>query len=265
MDAPAETDVAHVAAAIGDPSRARVLLALAGGGALPASALAAEAGVSNSTISGHLAKLLDARLLTVELDGRHRYYRLATTDVARALEQLALIARPLPVRSLNADTRAKALWRARLCYDHLAGRLGVAVMSALQERDILAAERTVRSGGATGPGAGATGPGASARAPEPGAAATDVGYVLTPHGRRELTAFGVETDRLPRRRAAVRYCVDWAEQRHHLAGALGAALTARLFALEWLRHGAYRRVVRLTDAGRDGLATTFGVPADRIG
>ncbi|MCZ1011576.1 helix-turn-helix transcriptional regulator [Streptomyces lydicus] len=197
MDAPAETDVAHVAAAIGDPSRARVLLALAGGGALPASALAAEAGVSNSTISGHLAKLLDARLLTVELDGRHRYYRLATTDVARALEQLALIARPLPVRSLNADTRAKALWRARLCYDHLAGRLGVAVMSALQERDILAAEQTVRSGGATGPGAGATGPGASARAPEPGAAATDVGYVLTPHGRRELTAFGVETDRLP--------------------------------------------------------------------
>ncbi|MDT0454677.1 helix-turn-helix domain-containing protein [Streptomyces sp. DSM 41527] len=258
MDAPTETDVAHVAAAIGDPSRAKVLLALAGGGALPASALAAEAGVGNSTISGHLAKLLDARLLTVELDGRHRYYRLATTDVARALEQLALIARPLPVRSLNAGTRAKALWRARLCYDHLAGRLGVAVMSALQERDILAAERTVRSGGATDPSAGAT-------APEAGAAATDVVYVLTPHGRQELTAFGVETDRLPRRRAAVRYCVDWAEQRHHLAGALGAALTARLFALEWLRHGRYRRVVHLTDAGRDGLATTFGVPVDRVG
>ncbi|MFF8784911.1 ArsR/SmtB family transcription factor [Streptomyces sp. NPDC015125] len=251
MDAPTETDVAHVAAAIGDPSRAKVLLALAGGGALPASALAAEAGVGNSTISGHLAKLLDARLLTVELDGRHRYYRLATTDVARALEQLALIARPLPVRSLNADTRAKALWRARLCYDHLAGRLGVAVMSALQERGILAAERTARGAGATGPDAGA--------------GATDVVYALTVHGRQELTAFGVEADRLPRRRASVRYCVDWAEQRHHLAGALGAALTARLFALEWLRRGKYRRVVHLTDAGRDGLATTFGVPVDRVG
>ncbi|MFJ9467819.1 ArsR/SmtB family transcription factor [Streptomyces caniferus] len=251
MDARTETDVAHVAAAIGDPSRAKVLLALAGGGALPASALAAEAGVGNSTISGHLAKLLEARLLTVELDGRHRYYRLATTDVARALEQLALIARPLPVRSLNADTRAKALWRARLCYDHLAGRLGVAVMSALQERDILAAERTVRGEGTADP--------------EAGAAAADVVYVLTPHGRRELTAFGVDTDRLPRRRASVRYCVDWAEQRHHLAGALGAALTARLFALEWLRHGTYRRVVHLTDAGRDGLAGTFGVRVDRDG
>ncbi|MFI0216234.1 ArsR/SmtB family transcription factor [Streptomyces lydicus] len=240
MDARTETDVAHVAAAIGDPSRAKVLLALAGGGALPASALAAEAGVSNSTISGHLAKLLDARLLTVEHDGRHRYYRLATTDVARALEQLALIARPLPVRSLNADTRAKALLRARLCYDHLAGRLGVAVMDALQENDILTAEHTGTAG------------------------ATVVSYAVTPHGHQELSAFGVDPARLPRRRTGVRYCVDWAEQRHHLAGALGAALTARMFALGWLRHGRYRRVVHLTDGGREGLATTFGVDVDQI-
>ncbi|MFF7232984.1 DNA-binding transcriptional ArsR family regulator [Streptomyces sp. 2333.5] len=238
MDAGTETDVAQVAAAIGDPSRAKVLLALGGGGALPASALAAEAGVSNSTISGHLAKLLDARLLTVELDGRHRYYRLATKDVARALEQLALIARPLPVRSLNAGTRARALLRARLCYDHLAGRLGVAVMSALQEQDILTAE--------------AAGTGAPV-------------YVLTPHGRAELTAFGIDTERLPRRRASVRYCVDWAERRHHLAGPLGAALTTRMFALEWLRQGKYRRVVHLTEAGREGLTATFGVPADQLG
>ncbi|WP_030982437.1 ArsR/SmtB family transcription factor [Streptomyces sp. NRRL S-1813] len=257
MDARTETDVAHVAAAIGDPSRAKVLLALAGGGALPASALAAEAGVGNSTISGHLARLLDARLLTVELDGRHRYYRLATTDVARALEQLALIARPLPVRSLNADTRAKALLRARLCYDHLAGRLGVAVMSALQEREILAVERTGSGGGSPDADAGA-GTGGT------GAGSLDVAYVLTPHGRQELAAFGIETDRLPRRRASVRYCVDWAEQRHHLAGALGAALTARLFDLEWLRHGKYRRVVHLTDAGREGLATAFGVRGDQV-
>ncbi|WP_433859502.1 ArsR/SmtB family transcription factor [Streptomyces kronopolitis] len=257
MDVRGEADIAQVAAVIGDPSRTRVLLALAGGGVLPASALAAEAGVSNSTISGHLAKLLDARLLTVELDGRHRYYRLATTDVARALEQLALIARPLPVRSLNADTRAKALLRARLCYDHLAGRLGVTVMSALQERDILTAEP-----------AEAAGPAESVEPAEParpgGEAAPPV-YVLTPHGHAELTAFGVDTERLPRRRASVRYCVDWAERRHHLAGGLGAALTARMFALEWLRHGKYRRVVHLTEAGRAGLVTTFGIPADRLG
>ncbi|MEW1748723.1 hypothetical protein [Streptomyces angustmyceticus] len=120
-------------------------------------------------------------------------------------------------------------------------------MSALQEQVILAAERTAREAQAAAPDAGAT----------------DVVYVLTAYGRRELAASGVDTDRLPRRRAVVRYCVDWGEQRHHSAGALGAALTARLFALEWLRHGKYRRVVHLTEAGRDGLARTFGVPADR--
>jgi DNA-binding transcriptional ArsR family regulator len=236
-----ETDIAAVAAAIGDQSRTRVLLALAGGQTLPASALAAEAGVSNSTISGHLAKLSEAKLLTVELDGRHRYYRLATTDVARALEQLALIAQPLPVSSLREDTRARALLRARLCYDHLAGRLGVTLMTALRERGIVAGE-------------GGTDDGRS----------RDVVYRLTGRGREDLSALGVEMDRLPRRRSAIRYCVDWGEQRHHLAGALGAALTGRMFALDWLRHGKHRRAVRLTDAGRDGLARTFGIPAGQL-
>ncbi|MFE2376059.1 ArsR/SmtB family transcription factor [Streptomyces sp. NPDC059398] len=237
-----ETDVAHVAAAIGDPSRAKVLMALASGGALPASALAAEAGVSNSTISRHLARLREARLLTVELDGRHRYYRLATTDVARALEQLARLARPLPPNSLSADTRAKALLRARLCYDHLAGRLGVALMDALLEQAVLTADETQRGDGST-----------------------DVSYLLTPRGRRELGIVGVDVDALPRRRATVRYCVDWSEQRHHLAGALGAAITGRLLALDWLRRGKYRRVVRLTDTGRERLETAFGVRVDQVG
>jgi DNA-binding transcriptional ArsR family regulator len=108
----AEIDIAHVAAAIGDPSRAKVLLALGGGDALPASALAAEAHVSNSTISSHLAKLRDAQLVTVELDGRHRYYRLATREVAEAVEHLARIARPLPPRSLSEDIRSNALLRS---------------------------------------------------------------------------------------------------------------------------------------------------------
>ncbi|MBO2462867.1 ArsR/SmtB family transcription factor [Actinomadura violacea] len=241
----AEADIAGVAAAIGDPSRAKVLLALAGGAALPASALAAEAGVSNSTISGHLAKLREAKLLTVELDGRHRYYRLATTEVAAALEQLARIAQPLPVRSLRDDTRAQALLRARLCYDHLAGRLGVSVMAALLDRGVLARE-------APGPGAGGAG------GAEPDGRAV---YRLTAGGRAELAAFGVDTERLPRRRSTVRYCVDWGEQRHHLAGPLGAAVTGRMFDLGWLRKGRARRVVHLTDAGERGLHEAFGVPA----
>src|SRR5438105_11686621 len=132
-----EADIAQVAAAIGDSSRAKVLLALADGGVMPATALAAEAGVSPSTISGHLARLREAKLLTVEHEGRHRYYRLASTDVARALEELARIAQPLPIRSLHDSVRAQALMRARLCYDHLAGRLGVALLAVLVDRGIL--------------------------------------------------------------------------------------------------------------------------------
>jgi DNA-binding transcriptional ArsR family regulator len=235
-----ETDIANVAAAIGDATRTKVLLALAEGRALPPSALAAEAGVGNSTISEHLTKLREAKLLTVEHDGRNRYYRLASPDVARALEQLACIARPLPVRSLRQGTRAQALILARLCYDHLAGRLGVAVMRALVEHDIL----TLRT---------------PAVSDSPG---NDVRYTITPTGYRELTAFGVDTAALHRRRPAIRYCVDWAEHRHHLAGALGAALTTRFFELHWIRHGRSRRVIRLTDLGREGLHATFGVPFD---
>ncbi|WP_189929670.1 ArsR/SmtB family transcription factor [Streptomyces sulfonofaciens] len=241
MSLSTETDVADAAAAIGDPSRARILLALAGGGALPASALAAEAGVANSTVSGHLNRLREARLVTVELDGRHRYYRLATPEVAQALEQLARIARPLPPRTLSADGRARALLRARLCYDHVAGRLGVALMAALCEDGVL----TVR----TPPGDGG---------------AADVAYGLTPKGRTVLGGFGVDLAALPRRRASVRYCVDWAERRHHLAGPLGGLVTARLFERGWLRRGKYRRVVHLTDTGRAGLAETFGVAIERI-
>lgn len=225
----AEADIAHVAAAIGDPSRARVLLALAGGGVLPAGALAAEAGVSASTISGHLTRLREAKLLTVEHDGRHRYYRLASSDVARALEELARIARPLPVRSLRGSARAQALMRARLCYDHLAGRLGVALLASLVDGGILAH--------------------------------ADGSYRITPAGSRTLEDFGISAGEYSGRRPAIRYCVDWGEHRHHLAGALGGAIAARLFALGWLRRGRARRVVLLTEEGRTGLHETFGLPS----
>lgn len=224
------TDIAKVAAAIGDPSRAAVLMALADGGVLPASALAAEAGVTAATISGHLNRLREAKLLTVEHDGRHRYYRLASTDVARALEELARIAQPLPVTSLRGSVRAHALLRARLCYDHLAGRLGVDLLAALVDQGILAY--------------------------------TDGSYRITAAGAGMLRDFGVDDAELSGRRPATRYCVDWGEKRHHLAGALGAAVTARLFALGWLSRGRARRVVLLTDAGRAGLHDTFGLAAD---
>ncbi|HZY77622.1 MAG TPA: winged helix-turn-helix domain-containing protein, partial [Jatrophihabitantaceae bacterium] len=133
----APADIAPVAALFADPSRARIVSALVDRRALPASVLAAEAGVSASTASEHLGRLVEGGVLRVERSGRHRYYRLAGPDVAAAVESLAAIAPQPPVRSLRESTRAAALRRARTCYDHLAGRLGVAVTAALVEADAL--------------------------------------------------------------------------------------------------------------------------------
>lgn len=241
---PGDADIARISALIGDPSRARVLMALADGRALPAGMLAGEAGVSASTISEHLRRLLDGHLVAVERQGRTRYYRLAGPQVAEALEAIARIAPPEPVRSLRQGTHAHALRRARTCYNHLAGRLGTALMAALVRDGVLVGEHR--------PGAGAD------RLAGPGRA---VAYRLTPHGRSTLVTLGIDLDALRGRRDPVRYCLDWSEQRHHLAGPLGTALTARLFDVGWLRRTGRRRVVLLTDDGREGLGR-LGVPDD---
>ncbi|MFB7450567.1 ArsR/SmtB family transcription factor [Streptomyces sp. NPDC056194] len=243
-----QPDIARAAQLIADPSRARMLKALGDGRALAAGLLAAEAGVSAATASAHLSKLVGAGLVRTESAGRCRYYRLAGPDVSLALEALAVIAPPLPVTSLRESSTAGALRRSRTCYDHLAGRLGVRLLEALLDGGLLAGhdgshrpEEAVRDG-ASGYG-------------------HDVDYRLTGTGRDALARFGVDLDRLPARRRPIRYCVDWSEQRHHLAGAVGAVLTARLFELRWLRHGASPRVVHVTETGADGLAGTFGLRA----
>ena len=248
-----DADISVPAGLIGDPARARVLLALSDGRALPASTLAAEAGVAASTCSEHLSKLREAGMVDVEAHGRHRYYRITDARVVRAVEALAQIAPHSPVRSLRDGTRAHALRRSRLCYDHLAGRLGVALMSALLD-----------SGAITG-GDGAHDPDGAPtdRLSAPG---HDIDYRVTDRGEQMLIEFGVNLDELrARRRPLVRYCLDWTEQAHHLAGGLGAALTNRLFDLDWLRRAPTFRAVRLTDAGRAGLATAFGITVDEDG
>lgn len=242
-----DADIAGVAALIGERSRARVLMALLDGRALPASVLAGEAGVAPSTASEHLAQLVAAGLVTVQPQGRARCFRLAGPPVAEALEALARISAPEPIRSLRQGTRAHALRRARTCYNHLAGRLGVAVMSAMLEENLL-----------TG-GDGRYRPQDADRLSAPG---TELTYRLTDRGREALSALGIDLRALDRHHPMIRYCVDWSEQRHHLAGALGAALTRRMFELNWIRRINQRRAVVLTDAGRHGLAETLGVPQD---
>jgi DNA-binding transcriptional ArsR family regulator len=132
-----DIDIASVAEVLADRSRCRMLLALGDGRALPASRLAAEAGIAASTSSGHLSRLVSAGMLAVEPHGRHRYYRLAGPHIADLLEAIMQVAPPLTVRSLREGTNAEALRRARTCYDHLAGRVGVAVMTALLDTGAL--------------------------------------------------------------------------------------------------------------------------------
>jgi DNA-binding transcriptional ArsR family regulator len=243
-----DVDIAAIGTLLADRSRCRVLAALGDGRALPATVLASEAGVAPSTVSEHLARLVDAGLLAVEPHGRHRYFRISGPDVADLLEAMARLAPSLPVRSLREGTRSEALRFARTCYDHLAGRVGVEVMDALLDRGHLECDPTP---------AGSSG---VDRLSSPGRA---MSYGLTEEGAVFLEEFGIGLDDMPPRRAAVRYCMDWSEQRPHLSGAIGAALTTRLFESGWIARAPSTRAVRITEAGVRGFADAFGVAAVR--
>lgn len=244
---PGDTDIAALGAVLAEPARARILLALGDGRALPASVLAAEAGVAPSTASTHLARLLDANLLTVRPQGRHRYYALAGPHVAELIETLARLAPSAPVRSLRDGTRAHTLRQARTCYDHLAGRLGVELFGALIDQALVTG----------GNGRHVHAQAHHDRLSGPG---RDLHYRLTDAGHRRLSTLGVQ---LPAPDAAgelgLRYCVDWTEQAHHLSGAVGRALTSRLFELGWLQRLPRTRGVRLNDSGEHGLREHFAL------
>ena len=240
-----DADIARTAALFADPARVRVLLALADGRALAASVLAAEARLSAQGVSAHLAKLRAAGLVVAEKSGRHRFYRLAGPDTAELLETLARYSPSQPVTSLREGTRAEALRTARTCYDHLAGRLGVAVTSALLARRAL-----------TGPGDTRRRPGDRISAP-----LREHPYTLGPSAAPVFGSLGVDLDLVATgRRPLLKFCLDWSEQRHHLAGALGAALATRFLDAGWVtRRAQAHRALRLTPEGTQALATHLGL------
>jgi DNA-binding transcriptional ArsR family regulator len=224
----ADADLAAVGRTLGDAHRARFLLALLSGEELAAGQLAARAGTSSSLTSAHLAKLLESGLVTVETRGRQRYYRIASAQVAQSIEALLAIAPPRAARSLREASGGSSLRRARTCYDHLAGQLGVALADAFERDGVLAA--------------------------------ADGGWRLTGDGQRRLAALGVDTAAAPpSRRPLLRPCLDWTERRPHVAGALGRAVTDRLLALGWVRRSPQSRALLITAPGEQRLLAEFAI------
>lgn len=221
--------VAEIAALIGDPTRANILLALMGGRALTATELAAHAGVTPQTASGHLAKLHALRVLALEKQGRHRYYRLASAEIAEVLEALMAVAAHAAPRLRSPGPKDAALRLARTCYDHAAGRLGVALADALAAQG-----HVVLEGGAA---------------------------AVTESGRGFLAGLGIDLGGSARR-PLCRACLDWSERRHHLAGRLGAALLDHALRRGWLRRAADGRALGITPLGRRELPRAFGLPPD---
>jgi DNA-binding transcriptional ArsR family regulator len=219
--------IARLAGLLADPTRVGMCLALLDGTAWTAGELAATTGVARSTASEHLDQLVAGGLLAEERQGRHRYLRIATPAAAQLLESLAVQAGPgAAPRSLRAVTAGEAMARGRTCYDHLAGRLGVAVMDALVERELVAVRR---------------------------------GVALTDAGQRWLTDLGIDVPELERhRRPLVRSCLDWTERRPHLAGAVGAAVCTRFTDQGWVERGP-GRAVRVTDSGSRALRRLLGL------
>ena len=223
-------DIAMVASLVGDPARANMLTALMSGKALTASELAQEAGITPQTASSHLAKLEAGGLVEPEKQGRHRYYRLTDPDVAGVLEGLAGLAARAGHMRVRTGPKDPELRRARICYDHLAGDLGVQMLDSLK------AQKLVRQ--------------------------RKQDIELTVEGARFLERnLQISTDMLTHpRRPVCKACLDWSERRHHLAGTLGAALMARFTELKWAARDTTpgSRVVNFSRNGEKRFAALFG-------
>ena len=236
---PYDPDIAPTAALIADPTRASILRSLLPDRPLAAGELARMAGVSAATASFHLGKLTEGGLIAVARQGRHRYYRLAGPEVAAAIEALGLISPALPVRTLRQSREAAALAEARTCYDHLAGRAGVELLDGMLRRHLIKEQSSGRT--------------ARGDTPSPR-------FEITGAGAMVLGSFGLNIAEIRRsRRHFAGSCIDWTQRRGHLNGALAAAITTRLFELGWIERGQRRRSVRVTAAGAEGLACTFGL------
>jgi DNA-binding transcriptional ArsR family regulator len=224
-----DPDVSSIGALIGDPARAAMLFALLDGRTLPATELARRAGVSPTAASGHLAKLVAGRLLVVEPAGRQRFYRIAASDVGRAMEALAVVAKPPKIVALTRAAFQNKCASARSCYDHLAGKLGVGLTDAFLARHVIVP-----------------------------AGSDD--YRLTVDGKAYLLTLGIDVEPLLlRKRHFARQCLDWTERRPHLAGALGFAVRGHLLAQDWIACTRGSRAICITTDGYAAIEQHFNL------
>lgn len=231
MNAHPDSAVARIAGAIGEPARTRILYSLLDGHARTSTELAMVAEVSPSTASVHLNRLRAVRLITVLAQGKHRYYSLAGSHVARALEGLSVLA-GCSVQKFIPNTPV-LLRAARTCYDHIAGRLGVRLHNRFQARRWI-----VRVG---------------------------QGYELTPNGDRAIAALGIDAGEIHSLRRRFAYpCLDWSERQPHLGGALGAALLTTALRLKWMVQDADGRSLQITRRGWREMAERFGLEMDGL-
>lgn len=222
-------DISRIAALIGDPARSNMLLAMLDGRALTAGELASQAGITKQTASSHLARLLDGGLVAREVQGRHHYYRLGGADVAQALEALLGVSEGRTGPRTRTGPRDPALRKARICYDHLAGELGVLAYDRLMADGVL-----VRRGGV---------------------------LHVSKAGWARLGELGVAEDGLAgSRRPVCKDCLDWSMRRPHLAGQVGAALLVRMFERKWAKRVAGTRVIQFTPSGEAALRTWLRAP-----
>lgn len=227
-------NIAIVAHLVAEPVRAVMLIALADGNALSASALAEVSGVTPQTASSHLGKLLDGGLLSVEQRGRYRYYRLAGPQVSHLLESLASIGPVTPAWRSTPNRSAREMRFARCCYDHLAGKVGVAIMRGLLEQGLIT-ENGLRE------------------------------YVLTPAGANWLQELGVEAAALTSGEVGNgRQCLDWTERQYHLAGPLAAQLLKAFHQCDWLRSLPDSRALAVTPAGWLALKKYFALTPENL-
>jgi DNA-binding transcriptional ArsR family regulator len=219
-----EDQFKHIAGLIGDPTRATILWTLMDGKAFTATELAVAADTTPQNISMHLNKLLQADLLQVESQGRHRYYKFSRRDVAYAIEAMVNMIPPSP--AINKSIDMAPVKHCRTCYDHLAGKVAVDITDSMLKQQLITYQSNL--------------------------------FEICPKGKKWFTAQGIDTDILrSQKRSFARPCLDWSERRHHLAGSLGAAMLDLMLDGDWVRRTAHSRVIVITGKGKKKFHELF--------